>query len=199
MSVPAKEPVTEAVPPLLGNTKPTSLVLLVSILWPEKVTTLLAIELGVHRAVQLGDPDAASDVARTAQALDGSETVSVEVPPVTLETSDALVVQVDAAIAIVTVSGLVPPFCRGGSKVTVPVPEQVTDPVATVGVIVDELVGVELLAGVELLGLLGLEVEPLGLEAHAAGPSDSVTPTRRSLGSRRILPRATTDTAPALG
>jgi hypothetical protein len=95
------------------------------------------------------------------------------VAPVTLETFDPLVVQVEAAIAIVTVSGLVPPFCSGGSNVTVPVPEQVTLPVATVGALVDELVDVELLV---------VDVELLGLEEHAASPSDSAKLTRRSLG-----------------
>ncbi len=72
MSLPAKEPVTEVVPPLLGNTNPTSPALLVSMLWPEKVIMLFAIELGVHRAVHVGVPDADSDFTRTAQALDGS-------------------------------------------------------------------------------------------------------------------------------
>ncbi len=70
----------------------------------------------------------------------------MEVAPVTLETFDPLVVQVEAAIVIVTVStGLVPLFCSGGSNVTVPVPEQLMPPVATVGALVDELVDVELL------------------------------------------------------
>ena len=72
-SLPAKEPVTEAVPPLLGNTNPTSPALLVTMRWPEKVTMLLAIELGVHRAVHVGgDPDEGCDAPRTEQALDAS-------------------------------------------------------------------------------------------------------------------------------
>ena len=95
--------------------------------------------------------------------------------PVTWETFDPLVVQVEAAIEIVTVSGLDPPFCRGGSNVILPVPEQVTLPVATVGALGDELVDVELLV---------VDVELLGLEEHAASPSDSANPTRRSLGMR---------------
>jgi hypothetical protein len=70
-SLPAKEPVTGALPPLLGNTNPTSPALLVSMLWPEKVTMLFAIELGVHRAVHVGGPDAGFDVPRAEQALDG--------------------------------------------------------------------------------------------------------------------------------
>ena len=98
----------------------------------------------------------------------------MEVAPVTLETFDPLVVQVEAAIVIVTVStGLVPLFCSGGSNVTVPVPEQLMPPVATVGALVDELVDVELLV---------VDVELLGLEEHAASPSDSAKLTRRSLG-----------------
>jgi len=70
LSLPAKEPVTEVVPPLLGNTNPTSPALLVTMRWPEKVTMLFAIELGVHRAVHVGGPDAEFDVPRTRQALD---------------------------------------------------------------------------------------------------------------------------------
>lgn len=72
LSLPAKEPVTEAVPPLLGNTNPMSPALLVAMRWPEKVTMLFAIELGVHRAVQVGGPDAEFDVPRTEQALEAS-------------------------------------------------------------------------------------------------------------------------------
>ncbi len=106
----------------------------------------------------------------------------MEVAPVTLETFDPLVVQVEAAIVTVTVSGLVPPFCRGGSNVIVPVPEQVTLPVATVGSLGDELVDVELL--VADIELLVADIELLGPEEHAASPSDSAKPTRRSLGMR---------------
>jgi hypothetical protein len=133
----------------------------------------------------------------------------VEVAPVTLETFDPLVVQVEAAIAIVTFStGLVPPFCNGGSNVTLPVPEQVMPPVATFGALVDELVDVDLLVvdvellvvDVELLvvdvELLVVDVELLGLEEHAASPSDRAKPTRRSLGMRQTA-RTTIDTGPA--
>jgi len=94
----------------------------------------------------------------------------VDVAPVTWETFDPLVVQAEAAIVTVTVSGLVVPlFCSGGSNVTVPVPEQVTFPVATTGALVDELLGVELLV---------VDFEPLGLEEHAARASDSAKPSR---------------------
>lgn len=91
-----------------------------------------------------------------------------------METFDPLVVQLVAAIVIVTVSTeVVPPFWSGGSNVTVPFPEQVTLPVATVGAVVDELVDVD--------GLV-VDVELLGLEEHAANPSANAKPTRRSLG-----------------
>ena len=56
----------------------------------------------------------------------------MESPPVTPETFDPLVVQMVEVIVTVTVSGLVPLSCSGGSNVTVPVPLQVTLPAATV-------------------------------------------------------------------
>ncbi|MGA8682648.1 MAG: hypothetical protein ABSB54_19635 [Acidimicrobiales bacterium] len=84
----------------------------------------------------------------------------MEVAPVTLETFDPLVVQVEAAIVIVTVStGLVPLFCSGGSNVTVPVPEQLMPPVATVGALVDELVDVELLVASDVEVDVEVDVE----------------------------------------
>jgi len=144
LSLPANEPVTEAVPPLLGNTNPTSPVLLVSMLWPEKVTVLLAIELGVHLAVHVEDVGVLA-APRAEQALETRENVSMEVAPVTVETFDPLVVQLEAAIVTVTVSELVPPFCNGGSKITVPVPEQLMAPVATTIAVVDELADGEVL------------------------------------------------------
>ena len=55
-SLPAKEPLTDAVPSLLGNSNPMSPALLVARLAPEKVTSLLAIELGVHCPVHVGIP-----------------------------------------------------------------------------------------------------------------------------------------------
>ncbi len=113
----------------------------------------------------------------------------MEVAPVTFEMFDPLVVQLEAAIVIATVSGLLPPFCSGGSNVTVPVPEQVTLPVATVDALVDELVDDELLV---------VDVELLGLEEHAASPRDSAKQTRKSLEMRETAP-TTIDTGRAPG
>jgi len=71
LSLPANEPVTEAVPPLPGNSNPTSPALLVVRLEPEKVIVLLAIELGVHRAVHV-DPVLDFAPPSCEQALDAS-------------------------------------------------------------------------------------------------------------------------------
>ena len=110
------------------------------------------------------------------------------VAPVTLETFDPLVVQVEAAIVIVAVSGLVPPFCSGGSKVTVPVPEQMMLPVATVGALVDELVDVELL----VVGDVEVDVEPvvgLWLLAQAGTKTKETTNTTPATARDRLRSR----------
>jgi len=180
LSLPANEPVTEAVPPLLGNTNPTSPALLDSMLWPENVTVLFAIELGIHRAVHVEEVGVLA-APRAEQALEARENVKVEVAPVTAETFDPLVVQLEAAIVTVTVSELVPPFCSGGSKVTVPLPEQVTVPVAMAIAAVDELVEGEPLV---------VDVEVLGLEEQAASAKEMAKPARRNLAMRWIFPPA---------
>ncbi len=110
------------------------------------------------------------------------------VAPVTLETFDPLVVQVEAAIVIVAVSGLVPPFCSDGSKVTVPVPEQMMLPVATVGALVDELVDVELL----VVGDVEVDVEPvvgLWLLAQAGTKTKETTNTTPATARDRLRSR----------
>jgi len=108
----------------------------------------------------------------------------VVVAPVTLETFDPLVVQVEAAIVIVAVSGLVPPFCSGGSKVTVPVPEQVMLPVATVGALVVELVDVELL----VVGDVEVDVEAVVglwlLEQAGTKTKETTSTTPATAGDR---------------
>jgi len=71
LSLPAKEPDTVAVPPLLGKTNPTSPALSIAMLWPENVTVLFAIELGVHRAVHV-EGVGVLDAPRTEQASDAS-------------------------------------------------------------------------------------------------------------------------------
>jgi len=149
-------------------------------LWPEKVTVLLAIELGVHRAVQVEDVGVLA-APRAEQALETRENVSMEVAPVTVETFDPLVVQLEAAIVTVTVSELVPPFCNGGSKVTVPVPEQLMVPVATTIAVVDELADGEVLV---------VDGEVLGLEEQAASPNEMARPAKMNVAMEWIVPTA---------
>jgi hypothetical protein len=128
-SLPAKDPVTDALPPVFGIVNPSCPALFCRKLKPENDAEVECTDFGVHARVGAKR----FEDTTPPHAFVGDRTTSVRPPPFTCLTFDFDVVQALAWIVHVIFSGFVPPLRSGGEREIDPVTfRYVTLPVATV-------------------------------------------------------------------
>jgi hypothetical protein len=188
-SAPANEPATLAEPFESGRPNPVCWAGPVTTAYPENEATLAWTVAGDHATAT----STALGVVRLTQLLSGLWMVAVALPPVTAVMFEPVVVQPAAAREMCVVSGLVPVFESGGTKVTVPVTfVHVTLPVATVppatvlGVtpVAEDAV---VLATVVVVGWVVLVEEPEEPEEQLE--STATRATGRAVSTTRMAPR----------